>query len=520
MAHLVALVSLSGSVTAAPLPPGTPPSATGRLAEERDLLRIAELRTHQRPLAASALATELLAADPEGPRSRELRYSRALALADAGLPRAADLELRLLLTEDPHDAVAATALRDLLAASGADPAAELLTLAGLLPSTAAPLPRRAADAFQYVQALDDLARGDHASARTHLGTIDGPLRGRAQAVQASLAHDQGAIAASAAALGRAYSASVDLGDPALHDQVALSAGRVTYGLGLWEAAAAHYARVQPTRPLWPDAREEQAWAFYQAGDQPSALGNVLALESALGARVPTPEADLIAGLARLEACHFDHARDRATSLEAGLTATVDAMDAWLAEATPETARASALGGSGLDNTLADDIPIEVWRAVVRDRDLVAHEQLAGALRSELTTIAQQKPVWRDSVGAALTPSLHAELERVHRQVGARILVRVRQQRAHFAHVRNQASVLAFEAVDGQRRMLEELARSPGVPVAGSSGPIDYAVATEQVYWPFNGEFWEDELDGYQVVLPSSCADLAGHTRPGSRAGRM
>jgi hypothetical protein len=35
-------------------------------------------------------------------------------------------------------------------------------------------------------------------------------------------------------------------------------------------------------------------------------------------------------------------------------------------------------------------------------------------------------------------------------------------------------------------------------------PIDFATQTDIIYWPFNGEFWQDELAYYRYTEQGSC----------------
>jgi hypothetical protein len=34
--------------------------------------------------------------------------------------------------------------------------------------------------------------------------------------------------------------------------------------------------------------------------------------------------------------------------------------------------------------------------------------------------------------------------------------------------------------------------------------LDFATASEFIYWPFNGEFWQDELGYYKYTEQGSC----------------
>ncbi len=495
------------------------PTVAGASADrwETELARAEDLRRSRRPLAASARMADLLALDPPEAVARDAHWELAQSLADLGLHESARLELRSVLRGGGSDPVGRAALRALLAPSDHDPAAQLLVLASWLPTTVGDTGGGVqSGALHYTRALQQLDAGDLADARVSLQLVEGSLTGRAQGLLASVAGMQGDARGSAQALGQAHRLATVSGDRALLDQTAVAAGRLTYGAGLWEQSADHYARVLPEAALWPDAREEQAWAFYRSGQTDRALGNAVALSSPLGRTVPTPEVHLIVGIARLEACRFDEAARTANQLSDELRGAVASIDAWLGIATPATAFADAVAGGGVGGDEADAIPLPVWRVVMRDRTLAVHGERVSRLSAEMEAVAAQKSVWVDALGTDLIRRLEAEKVRSEQVAGARVLRSMARQRNHLSDVLAQADVLAFEAVDGQRRMLESLSRQPEPATLSGPSDIDFAVATDFVYWPFNGEFWADELDSYRVEMPSRCGEWAA-VRPAAGA---
>jgi len=58
-------------------------------------------------------------------------------------------------------------------------------------------------------------------------------------------------------------------------------------------------------------------------------------------------------------------------------------------------------------------------------------------------------------------------------------------------------------VDAQRVDYEFKTRNPDVGSLDSK-KIDFATSREIIYWPFNGEFWEDELGYYRYTEHGSC----------------
>ena len=502
-----------------PLPTPTAPAAVDHW--EAELARISDLRDRHRPLAASAVATDLLEAEPPRAVAREAQYLLATVWIDLELPTSARNQLLQIVHGGTTDPVGRAALRALLAPVGDGPAAHLLVLAPLLPEgvTADGLPPGPADAAAYLHGLALLDAGDLTAARSTLGQVDGPLAGRADAVRAAIAHEQGFARTSGMALRRSFRWAATHHDLDLHDHTAMAAGRLTYGLGMTGPSAEAYGKVLPGRPLWPDAREEQAWAWFLDGQTDRALGNAVALASPWGQTTPTPEIDLIEGIARLETCRFDSAERTASELARQLRTTVAHLDAWLQHTSPDTAWSDAFGG-GATGAHGAQVPVGVWRVALRDRRLAAYAAQLDALEAERARIDHQKPAWVDAVGAELARALQEEHDRVTRLAGTRLVASLQRQRAHFADVLQQADVLAFEAVDGQRRMLQALAHDPGPGTLAPGDTIDFAVATDRVYWPFNGEYWADELDAYRVDLPSLCGELAAGPGPRLAVHRM
>ena len=68
----------------------------------------------------------------------------------------------------------------------------------------------------------------------------------------------------------------------------------------------------------------------------------------------------------------------------------------------------------------------------------------------------------------------------------------------------QSEIIRFEVVDAQRSEYEYRAQNLEDLTAGEQQRIDFAVNRDLIYWPFNGEFWRDELGYYRYTEYGSC----------------
>ena len=78
-----------------------------------------------------------------------------------------------------------------------------------------------------------------------------------------------------------------------------------------------------------------------------------------------------------------------------------------------------------------------------------------------------------------------------------------RQANYISDLLTQSEIIRFEVVDAQR--VDYQYKMSNVDL-GSEGTFDYDFATslDTIYWPFNGEFWEDELGYYHYTEQAVC----------------
>ena len=69
---------------------------------------------------------------------------------------------------------------------------------------------------------------------------------------------------------------------------------------------------------------------------------------------------------------------------------------------------------------------------------------------------------------------------------------------------SQSQIIGFEVVDAQRLDYEYKASNFEALTDQSKFDVDFATSPDLIYWPFNGEFWADELGYYNYTEQSSC----------------
>ena len=146
---------------------------------------------------------------------------------------------------------------------------------------------------------------------------------------------------------------------------------------------------------------------------------------------------------------------------------------------------------------------QMMTEVLQNRDLNSIVDHLDMMDREIGTIDEQKSVWRDSVGAHLKKVIETDRRRYKMRAGLALIMELKNQNRKLADWLSQSQIIRFEIVDAERKTLEKKARDPLSLAEDEADKTDFAVSKDIIYWPFNGEFWDDEL-GYYVYTEEAC----------------
>ncbi len=305
-------------------------------------------------------------------------------------------------------------------------------------------------------------------------------------------------------------------DPALRDLANLAIARTLYSdsfrLGQGggptidraklDAAIAAWSSVGRASPLWLDALADQAWAYFMERDDARALGNLHTLDAPYFAESYFPDAWLLRSLVYATNCQWESATTTALSFQRR----------WLPVEAELARLVARLGGSGGDAlALATVEALDTGAAV---------PELAPIARAPLLHVARDRGLARE---AAWVRFIEAERARVEESPALRPTV----LRTSLEDTLDLARALAVADLarhlrrevgsehDALERDLREsadlvvalptLMRTGTAPGAGRpAGTATITVDHEHVKWPFDGEFWRDELGSYREAVEPRC----------------
>jgi tetratricopeptide (TPR) repeat protein len=272
----------------------------------------------------------------------------------------------------------------------------------------------------------------------------------------------------------------------------------------YRAAIRYYNEIPEYSPDWLESLLEVSWSNFQIDNYGRSLGNLHTLNSPYFEEEYFPEALVLESVILYRHCHYDETlrsidrfiksyRDLWKELDTQLKVPRDPNQfyAWLARMSQQ--------GADLSLRLK-----RIFNAALADRKLNRSFRFILHLNREIHSL---KKLSQNASMTALAASLLAELsafrELVLGEVGA--LARSRLQSVHRDLRRHLTDALKvkFETLSAQKRDIEQnRAVQENVGISAGSLEID----KEHMYWPFEGEYWKDELGSYTVAIQSRCSD--------------
>jgi tetratricopeptide (TPR) repeat protein len=289
----------------------------------------------------------------------------------------------------------------------------------------------------------------------------------------------------------------------------LNLARTYYALKNYERAIEHYQMVPRSSLDWHESLFERAWAYYMMGRLNDCLAELESVTAPFFDEWYIPEPRLLRILVYYNLCKYD---DGERMLE-DFTSTHLPMQQQLLEAVRQSAENPRVLFDTMtvyiDTGERQGIPlpapiIHLW---ARDESLRIAGIFVDGVEAELERLS------RDATGFGTSSAGYDIRERLENRVydivgyhSDRVLGRLHFMERQLLDYVGQAEIYKLEMLTKKQRLFE----------AAASGRIQDMIRLRQrgfrqppgyVTWPFEGEFWMDELGWYQVDTLDECKEI-------------
>ena len=265
-----------------------------------------------------------------------------------------------------------------------------------------------------------------------------------------------------------------------------------------------WTRLDPDSEYWLDAIFESSWAFFLADEYSRALGNVHTLYSPYFKGAFYPEALVLKAVVFFTNCQMSNA-----------TAMVQLFHE---KYDPVKTKLDELLGKYQDNaqffeflkqvregraTLPGEIQ-GIVASALSDRSVLANLEYVALLEQEEKNLQKSPGQFRNSsLGARILQDILVAKSFAIDQAGEIAKARYQRLVAEMQDLSNQIDTVEIEVLNFERGQLGQ-ALQQQMTAAGQSSGGEVFVSSEHNVWPFNGEYWRDELGYYRQQVTYRC----------------
>lgn len=298
-------------------------------------------------------------------------------------------------------------------------------------------------------------------------------------------------------------------DPKLREMAFLSLARIHYGHKQFNRSVYYYDLIDRDSENWLTALFEASWAYYRRGDFEKALGNLLTLHSPFFELEYFPESQIVKAIIYFEACRYPESREIVDEFIKRFTELMHEMQK-IAESTeaPELVyeRIAKLQEKAQDDE--DDVTARVVNLTLNNTEIRTARDVVHQVEAQKKALADMSEKFRQSsLGNELAESLKQATLDSAKHAGEVTRHKFEQELYKLKGLLAQALRIKIEVARSERETIEKKMQGRPGGDALVQAPARTVVDDEHLYWPYEGEYWRDELGTYELDF-SMCQQMA------------
>lgn len=263
-------------------------------------------------------------------------------------------------------------------------------------------------------------------------------------------------------------------------------------------------RVSQNSEYWLDALFEESWAFFLADEYARSMGNIHTLFSPYFDDAYYPEAIVLKAVVFFSACQVANASAMVSQFHERYDPVAQELNATLEQFQDNTQffeflRRVRSGEAELSPRIRG-----IVATALSDRTLLRNLEYVRLLESEEQRLEQSPAEFKNSsLGARILQDIFVAKSFAIDQTGDLARARYNRLIDELNELMTQVDTVELEIATFQRGQLDAEAQQQMTELARSGG-LQVTVDEEHQMWPFDGEYWRDELGFYRQQVTSQC----------------
>jgi hypothetical protein len=289
----------------------------------------------------------------------------------------------------------------------------------------------------------------------------------------------------------------------------LALARTYYQLKDWDNSVLQYREIPRDSVLWHEAEFELTWASFRSAKFRSALSNFQTLHSAYYEDFYIPESLILRAITYLYICKYDEMEKVLDLFERTYGPVRNQVTNFLGHIEVldyyneiEAAYNRQIGRP----TASLRLPVKVTYKILKEADVRRAFGYLRALNTEKTKLDSYPEISRSEMGQIGRKILGNRYKNAKINIGEMVRTHLKEVQEDLKTQYEQAEFVRYEMINGQKEQVKKRLAGKDLPATQSNEKIDKSVYVQNgyEYWPFDGEYWLDEIGNYHYFGNQSC----------------
>ena len=354
----------------------------------------------------------------------------------------------------------------------------------------------------YLAARESYYKGSYGTALAILKMVraEDPVFPEARSLEGVVLSQQGRPSDALAPLLMAQAKATELDkDASLRNAITMNLARAYFAAENFPRAIENYAVVERGSKFWAEAQFERAWAHFRLQDMNGTLGLLHTIQSPFFDEWYFPEAELLRVYALFLLCKFPDASDQITAFQAHYKPVLGDLQR-IAASDPAavfgSVRAQVEDGDG-------DLPRMLTRFFDKEERFLDSVTAVQRAEDEVTRL---RNVSANPVSARAASWVQARRDAIVAAEGERVRARAARMADELDRMLADSEISKLDLMQMETRLYEQASVTGEMPSAKRRVERKVSVKRGYVYWPWQGEYWADELGFYRIETKPECPE--------------
>ena len=291
----------------------------------------------------------------------------------------------------------------------------------------------------------------------------------------------------------------------------MAIARTLYQKKDWEGSVEAYAKIPRDHRFWHDSIFERSWAMLRAARFRSALSNFQTLHSSYYDNFYIPETLLLRSIVYLYICKYDEMEKVLSLFDKQYGPVEKSIRSFMASKPSaemyfqEVNKAYVLKNNE-ELEVQPKITFKALRYVAEEGNVRRSFAYIRKLVEEKRAIDQNPQIKSSGIGAYSLKLLNNRIKSARASNGDMVKAHLQNMLVDLKDFREQASLIRYEMINGQKEAIKKRIAGKDISEEQVDENVDrsFYVQNGYEYYPFQGEYWLDEIGNYHYLGKTSC----------------